>query len=803
MRTLLQDVRFGLRTLLKRPGFTIIAVLTLALGIGANTAIFSVVNAVLLKPLPFKDADRLVLVYETTPNIPRDFVSIPDLQDYRAGSHSFEEFATFVPQSVNLTGTGEPERVVGGFTTSSFFRTVGVEPGAGRAFLSEDDTEGGGLVAVLSHEFWQRRFGGNPDIMGKSLVFNGEPYTVVGIMPEGFSFHMVAPDVLLPAQKWPNYKVARSSHNAWVVGRLKENVTRETAEAELRTIAKHLEEAYPEDNRGRGIEVVGLHEHQVEDIRPALLVLLVAVGVILLIACANIANLLLARGAARQKEVALRSALGASRGRLLRQLLTETLLLGLIGGVAGLLLAQWGVDALLALNTADLPAPPGDIRLDARVLLFSLALSTLTGFIFGIVPALQLSKADMNRTLKEGGGVAGEGSGRMRLRGAFVVLQVALSLVLLVSAGLLINSFYRLLRVNPGFNTQNLLTMEYRLPKNRYAKGEQQWNFHREVVERVSRVPGVESAAVVRGLPFSGNGATISYTLPNQPAPLRGEEPKALENAIDPNYLATVGLPLIRGRNFNAQDGPASPPVVLVNRTMADKLWPGEDPLGKQLQFPDANMTASVVGVVGDAKQFDIGEPQRPQIYTSYAQNPHIFGTLVVRAHGVEPLSLAKSVKEAVWSVDPEQPVWKVRTLEYLLTQNVADRRFILSLMACFAGLAMLLTALGIYGVISYTVTQRTHEIGVRIALGAQSRDVLRLVIRQGMVLTLIGVGAGLAAAFAVTRLMSGLLYGVSATDPLTYAGVALLLALVSLVACYIPARRAMRVNPLVALRYE
>jgi putative ABC transport system permease protein len=802
MRTLLQDLRFGARTLAKRPGFALVAVLTLALGIGANTAIFSVVNAVLLRPLPFKDAGRLVLVYETTQSVPRDFVSVPNLEDYRAGSRSFESFTTFVPQSVNLTGAGaEPERVIGAFVTSSFFTVFGVEPARGRSFLAEDDAQGGGQVAILNHDLWQRRFGADPEIVGKSLTFNGEPYTVVGVMPEGFGLPATTTDVLLPAQKWPNYKPVRSSHSSWVIGRMRGGVTRGAAEGELRAIAKRLEEAYPEENRGRGVTLVGLQDYFVEDIRPALLVLLCAVGLILLIACSNIANLLLARGAARQKEVALRSALGASRRRLFRQMLTETLLLGLLGGAAGLLLAQWGVDALLALKPGDLPTTQ-KIGIDGRVLAFSLGLSALTGLVFGIAPALQLSKTDVSRALKEGGRGGGEGKERARLRGAFVVAQVALSLMLLVGAGLLLNSFYRLLRTSPGFNPQNLLTMEYRVPKNRYPKGEQQWAFHREVIERVGRLPGVESAAVVRGLPFSGNGATVTYNVPGQAPPPPGQELKTLENAIDPNYLSTVGLPLIRGRNFSYTDGPDSPPVLLVNRTLAEKLWPGADPLGKQLELPDAKVTASVVGVVGDAKQHDIAEQQRPQIYTPYAQNPHIFGTLVVRSR-VEPLSLAETVKKTVWSVDPEQPVWRVRTLERVLEQNVADRRFVLTLMACFAGLAVLLTALGLYGVISYTVVQRTHEIGVRVALGAQGRDVLRLVLGQGMRLVGVGLGLGVVGAFAATRLMEGLLYGVTATDPLTYAFVALLLAAVALLACYLPARRATRVDPLIALRYE
>ncbi|HEY0006259.1 MAG TPA: ABC transporter permease, partial [Pyrinomonadaceae bacterium] len=655
---LLQDLRYGFRMLLKRPGFTAVAVLTLALAIGANTAIFSVLNAILLRPLAFRDSERLVAMFERAGNDKtRDWISYPNLQDYKTQGHAFEEVATFVPQSVNLTGMEQPDRVRGGFVTSSFFKVLDVQAAMGRTLLPAEDQQGGERVAVLNHETWQKRFGGDPQVLGKTLMLNGEPFTIVGVMPQGFRFPMDEVEVWMPAPTWPNYKIDRAAHVAFVIGRLKPGVKLAEAQAEMSGIASQLALAYPKENTGRTVEIIGLQNLLVEDVRPVLLILLGAVGFILLIACANIANLLLARGNARLKEVAVRAALGASRMRLIRQLLTETIVLSTMGGVLGLLLALWGVDLLVAVSADQFPV--GQIpKLDARVLGFTFAISILTGLLFGIVPALQLSKPDLYSALKEGRG-AGEGTSRHRLRSAFVISQVSLSLVLLVGAGLLINSFYRLLQTNPGFMPENLLTMEYRLPTNKYPKGEQQWDFHKRVVERVREVPGVQSAAIVRGLPFSGNGGSTPILLADRPQPAKGQEPVVSGNWAGPGYFETIGIPLVKGRTFNEQDNLNSPHVAVINQLMAQTFWPNQDPIGKQVQLPEEELTVSVIGVVGDAKQFELAEPQRPQLYVSYSQSPTIFATLVVRTN-VEPMSLSNSVRAALWSVDKDQPVWKI-----------------------------------------------------------------------------------------------------------------------------------------------
>jgi putative ABC transport system permease protein len=794
-----QDIRYGFRMLIKKPGFTIVAILTLALGIGANTAIFSVVNSILLKPLPFNNSDRIVAMSGTT-STGQTWISYPNLEDYRRQNNVFEEISALTPQSVNLTGMETPDRVRGGFVSSGFFKVFDVQPSMGRVFQPEEDQIGSQRVTVVNHNVWKSRFGSDPNLIGKSLILNGEPFTVVGIMPPDFQIPIDEIEVWIPAQYYPNYKPVRSAHNYFAIGRLKPGVELSKAQAEMDTIANRLAQAYPEDNKGIGIKLTQLQEMIVSDIRPALLVLLAAVGFILLIACANIANLLLARGAARNREVAIRAALGASRVRLLTQLLTETTILGLLGGCLGLLIALWGVDILVSLNPQNLPSGL-KIAPDIRVLCFTLLLSIFTGLLFGLFPALQLSKPDLLRSLKEGGRGSGEVTGQ-KLRSAFVISQVALSLVLLIGAGLLIKSFYRLLTVDPGFKSENLLTMEYRLPINKYSKPEQQNEFHRQVVEKIRVVPGVRSAALVLGLPFSGNGGARIFTLPDRELPEKDKEPRALFNTATPGYFETIGIPLLKGRSFTDQDGPDSAKVILINQSMASQYWPNDDPIGKQVHLPQNNITVSVIGVVGNAKQFGLSEELRPQIYACYTQNPNIFATIVARTD-VEPMSLAESVKKAVWSVDKDQPMWKIRTVDYLLERNVASERFVVMLMSVFAALALILTSLGIYGVISYSVTQRTQEIGVRMALGALERDVLKLVISQAAFLALIGVVIGLAASFALTRLMSSLLFGVSPTDPVTFAGITMLLFAVAMLACYLPARRATKVDPMVALRYE
>lgn len=801
MQTLWQDIRFSLRLLAKSLSFTLIAIFTLALGIGANTAIFSVVNAALLRPLPYKQAEQLVLVYTKTNKVARDSTAWPDLRDWQAQSRSFAALAAYVPQSVNLTGRTEPGRLVGGFVSADFFKLLGVEAAQGRAFLKGEDEKGAAPVAILSYALWRDRFGADPKLLGQTLTLNNQLFTVVGVTPEGFRAPYSDVEVWLPIQYHPSFSSDRKMANLDVFGRLNPGVTRAQAQTEMETIAARLAQQYPETNKDRSVNITDLQALLVEGLKRSLLVLFGVVVCVLLIACANVANLMLSRVIARQQEFALRAALGASRLQLVRQLLTESLLLSLMGGGLGLLLGVWGMDALAASSAANLP-PLVEVKLDWVVFGFTLGATILTSLIFGLLPALRFSRLDLNDALKDGSRTAGAGRGSQRLRGALVVTQMALALVLMVGAGLMMRSFLNLRGVEPGFDARNVLTLEYRIPRNKYPEPEQQWRFHEQVVARVHALPGVEAAAAVGAIPHSGNFGGSGFTLPDRATPPAGQEPRAQTNRVDAHYFRTLRIPVLQGRVFTEQDQLKTAPVIVVNQTLVRRYWPNENPLGKQVRLLSPDVTASVIGVVGDVRHYSLDEPDLPQIYVAYAQQPHIFASLAVRTAG-DPLSLANAVREAIWSVDKEQPVWKIRTLEWLLQRSLGPQRFLLQLLGTFSLLALLLASVGIYGVLSYAVTQRTREIGIRAALGATGADILRLVLKQGVKLSLLGLSLGLLAALFLTRLMKGMLFGVHTTDPLTFAGIALLLALVALAACWIPARRAAKVDPLVALRCE
>lgn len=800
MQILQQDLRYALRMLTKKPLFTSIAIVTVALGIGANTAIFSVVNAVLLRPLPYYKSEQLVVVPTITTSGEQDGMSVPEVQDFRERMQSVEDLVAFQSQSVNVTGTDRPDRVRGAFVTANYFKFFNLAPVAGRTFVDGEDQQGSAKLAVINDKIWRERLNGDANLESKKLILNGEPYTIIGVVPTSFK-HPYDPDVevWMPVTHFPGFNNERDARFTFTMGHLKPGVHLDQASAEANTIAGQLAQTYKE-NLGRGAMVRSFRDLIVGDVRPMLWLLFAAVGVILLIACANLANLLLARGLSRQREIAVRAAMGASRWRLIRQLLTETTVISVIGGAAGVLLATWGLYALLKLPQNFINAE--DATLDARVLLFALGVSVVTGWLFGLAPALQLAKPELQSFLKEGSRGSAGSAGWNRVRGGFVVFQVALSLLLLVSAGLLIRSFDKLLRVNVGFKPEQLLSLEYRLPRNKYGRPDVQWNFHRQVTEQVAQVPGVTSVSLVRGLPFSGNGGSTAIVLPDRELPKEGMEPEVMYNTVMPNYFETIGIPFIKGRTFGNEDTAESPRVLIINQTMAERFWPGQDPLGKQIKFVPEGRTGTVVGVVGDAKQYFREERQQPQLYGPYSQDPGIFATVVIRTT-VEPMSIAEQVRQAVWRVDPDQPMWKIRTVEFLVTRSVADRKFLMALMGIFASLALLLTMVGLYGVISYLVNQRTQEIGIRMALGAQMNQILRMVLRQGMVFVLLGVALGLAASWLSTRLMEKLLFQVSATDSVTFAGIAVLLISVALLACYFPARRATKVDPMVALRNE
>jgi putative ABC transport system permease protein len=809
METLWQDLRYGARMLFKTPGFTLIAVLTLALGIGANTAIFSVVNRVLLFRLPYKDAGRLVMVWGSNPQqgADIDLVSPADLADWRTQNTVFEDLAATNDAPYNLTGMGEPESLIGYSLAANFFQVAGVQPALGRAFTPEEDRAGAPGVVVLSHRLWRRRFGSDLNALGRSVTLNGAPYTVIGVMPAGFQ-HPQRAELWTPLRLNSldaNQANDRSFRFLRVVGRLKPGVTIEQAQGEMSRVALRLAEQHPDSNAGQGVKIVSLQEQYVGDIKPTLLALLGAVGFVLLIACANVANLLLARSAARQKEIAVRTALGARRGRVIRQLLTESVLLALIGGSLGVLLALWSANLLVALfpnNVANLNIPVvEEIPINGSVLGFSLLVSLLTGVIFGLAPAWQASKPDLSRTLKESGASATAGVSGRRMRSLLVISEMALAVLLLIGAGLMIKSFWRLLQGDLGLNPKNVLTMEVLLSPQKYGGAQQRRDFLQDVMRRIENLPGVEQAGATNFLPLTGFWGNASFSIEGRPAPRPNEEPSADNRVVTERYFRTMGIRLLRGREFDERDREGAPPVVIINETMARRYWPDENPIGAHINFGQGNK-AEIVGVINDVKSFGLEERTHPDIYRPYAQAPFRLIAFAVRAGG-DPLSLVAAVKNAIYAVDNDQPVFKVITMEKLAAESITLRRVSMLLVGGLSALALILAAIGIYGVMSYTISQQRREIGLRLALGAQAIHVLRLVIGQGMKPALFGMIIGLLASFALTRLIKGLLFGVGATDPATFIVISMILGAVAIVACWIPARRATKVDPMVALRYE
>jgi putative ABC transport system permease protein len=804
MGTIFQDVLYGFRMLRKNWGLTIAVILTLAIGIGINSVIFSGINAVLLRPLPYENSDRLVMIWEKNPraNLQEGKVSYPDFLDWKRQSQYTRGMGIFSRWGFTLTGAAEPEYLRGALISADFFPVLGIKPALGRTFLSDEDRPGAGGNVILSYALWQRRFGANPNVIGQTLTLSDQNYTVIGVMPFDFEFLP-----LKGAELWAPIGVVAGKNilenrgyrvNNQVIARLKDGVTRQQAQAEIVGIASRLEQQFPDTNTGVSANVVDLHEQVVGNVRLGLLIILGAVTSVLLIACVNIANLLLARSSARKTEMAVRIALGASRGRIVRQLLTESVLLSLIGGALGLLIAVQGTYLLIAISPQSIPRL-GEARLDLRVLAFTFGLSTLTGILFGLAPALQASKSDLNETLKSTN--RSSTANRNRVRSLLVVSEVALALTLLVGAGLLLKSFLRLKDVEPGFDPKNILTMQIALPQTRYADEQQQVSFFQQLLQRIEAMPNVEAASVVNSLPLSGQGVGISFQIAGAPSATTADQMDCQYRVVSPKYFRTMSIPLLNGRDFTESDNLKAPGVAIINQAMARRYFPNESPVGKRIGFGGGPFWCEVIGVVGDVRHYKLNSEPEPEAYLSSFQDPWRYMTLVVRTTSQAPIIGA--VRNEILAVDKDQPVYNIRSMEELLSESVAQPRFNLGLLTLFAVLAMALAVIGIYGMMGTEVTQRTQEIGLRMALGAQKRDVLRLVIRQGMTLVLIGVAAGLALAVALTRLMSSMLFGVSATDPMTLALITVLLAGVALLACYLPARRATKVDPLAALRYE
>ncbi len=804
METLCQDLKYGARQLARSPGFTAVAVLTLALGIGANTALFSVVNAVLLRPLPYQQPDRIVTLWQENQKLGTlEEVSPPNFLDWQERSRSFEAMALIQPYGLDYAGDGEPESLRASLVTEGFFRALGVNPLVGRPFSPQEYQPGSSNVVVLSYGLWQRKFGGDPAIVGRVLRLDERPHTVVGVMPPEFQFppkqEIWAPQVLTEQDRQlrgPNYYTT--------IARLQPGATLEQAQAEMRAIGTQLAREYPRTNAGFTVGVVPLADHLVGEVRPALLVLLAAVGFVLLIACANVANLLIARGAERQAEFAVRAALGAGRWRLIRQMITESVLLAFMGATGGILLAFWGIDLIRALGPSDFPRLD-KVGLDATVLGFTLGLSMLTALGFGLAPGWLLSALGSRQSLKESRRTASGGTTSSMVRRGLVVAQVALALVMLIGAGLLARSFLELLNVELGFQSARVLALQVFVYGNKYPSNSERLQFLESTLERLSALPGVEAAGATSFLPFVEAQIDIDskYTIGGHPVPAEEEAPTVNVTIVTPGYFHALQIPLLRGRVFSASDTTDAEPVLLINEELARRHWPAGDPVGQEMTLRfGGSKPRRIVGVVGSVRHNGLQGAPLPEAFLPLRQNP--FGSMTLLVRGAEnPQALLPAVKSQVWAVDREMAIWSVAPMDQLISDSVAGRRFQLLLFGVLAALALVLATVGIYGVISLLTAQRTHEIGVRMALGAQPGKILGLVLRQGMTLAMLGIALGVAGALALTRFLSSFLFGVTPTDLLTFTGVTLVLAIVALVASWVPARRAARVDPMVALRYE
>lgn len=810
MGALLKDLRYGLRMLARSPGSTLVAIIALGLGIGANSAIFSVVNAVLLRPLRYKDPSHLVVVWETklSKGILQEQVSPPDYRDWVEQQRAFDQMAALRTQPAVLTGGQLPERVETASVSPSLFDSLGVKAVQGRTFFGDEDQPGRNRVATLSYGLWQRRFGGDVGILGKTISLDGNSFTIVGVMPRDFRLLDTPSELWIPYTLDAKELSQRGFHTLRVIGHLKPGIGLEQAASEMRSIAGRLEQQFADTNSGWSIKIVPLGDQMVGDIGPTLWTLLGAVVLVLLIACANVANLLLARAGSREKEIALRTALGANPMRLVRQLLTESVLLGLAGGLLGLALAAWGVAVLEQLGPANLPRLE-EVTIDWRVLAFTFAVSILTGIVFGLAPALSSVRSDLNSILKTSGRGTTGSRGRARWRNAMVIAEIASCVVLLTGAGLLLRSFAKLESVNPGFRPDHVLTMQIALPETRYS-GEKVAQFYQQLVERLHSLAGVQYAGIARNLPLSGADASLNFMVENRPVESSSEQPRAKYRAASPDYFAALGIPLVRGRYFDRTDGEKTPGVVIINNTMARRFWPNEDPIGKRMKAGfDNSQWCTIVGIVGDVKHTGLDAATNAEMYYHYLQiPPELMGfvegtmTLVLRTQA-EPNSIVASARGEVQKLDADLAVFNVKTMQEMLGGSLAQPRFRTLLLGTFAGVALILAAVGLYGVIAYAVTQRTNELGVRMALGAQKSDVMKLVVGHGAQLAAIGIGIGLVLSLPLMRIISQLLFGVNAADPVTLVVTSLVILLVAMGASYLPALKAIKVDPVIALRCE